>query len=904
MHQFYSEADKEDWWLQEREPLAGSQNYGHDLTSVLNLQQKHQALEIEIQGHQEDFKKLCRQGESLKEKAKFASRGITQRISNLKQKWTRVNELSSTRKQLLLEAEQYQGFFADANESESWIREREPLVTSTDFGRDKNSANNLLENHIRLEEEIRTYSNEIDRLKALGKKISDSSSVLFSAPSPASPGEGSAAEKTVTQEIEVEEQVMEEREVEEEVVNKVPIPQVVAMYAYTGQGMSFAKGDNFELCRKHNSDWWLVKRPDETKQGYVPANYVREIEPLIREEKSVQKVKVQVPVIVKRKKRVEKIQPSVRRDPTGAGSRMAGMVSKHKALDASSVLTRFQTISEKYEALEKCAADRHQQLESYIKLFGFYRECGNLETWMREKSAFIKTEATEQFSNRDYVESLVNRFSKFVSDLTASESRCSQISSQADKLVREKHPQSSEIRQRQQAIAAMWDSLQQLREAQEKFVNLAQKIQHYYELCDESRLWIQEKDIALSSVDLGKDLPAVQALQRKHENLERELVPVEDKIQSIHATSSRLQELYAGEAAEIGARHLELASMLEQLKNKAALRRKQLEHAYNMHCFLSELKELLEWVSEAKQKLASEEMPNDVMTAEEMLQQNEELRREITARQEKFDSLETLGKAVETSGVGDTQLIVTQAQLLTQERRQLELAWSKRNKQLEEAKELQQFIRSADYAATILNSQEAFLNSGDVGQDLAAVDTLIRQYEYFENKHKVQEEKIQAIITQADQLVRAGNFDAAGINKRSEVLDERRKVVVVMLRDRKAQLASSKTWFEFNRMVEELAAWIHNKMVLARDESYKDPSNIVRKIRKHEAFQAEILANRAKLEEIKTAGEKLLQANHAKSPEIHRMLRELSQQWEDLETCTQDKTDKLEEADQQRVLFR
>ena len=906
MHQFYTEADKEDSWLREREPLAGSPNYGTDLTSVLKLQQKHQALEVELQGHQKDFQSVCKQGDSLKEKAKFASRVISQRISTLQQKWRRVNELSGTRKQLLVEAEQYQQFFSDANETESWIREREPLVTSSLFGHNKSTATNLLENHTKLEEEIKSYSSEIERLKGMGKKISDSSSTIFSGarqPVGESPSVPETQEMVTKEEIEVEEEVTEEREVEEEVVKQVTTPRVITMYAYSGQGMSFGKGDTFELCKKHNSDWWLVRKMSDKKQGYVPANYVREIDPLVTEQKSTKKVKVQVPVTVKRKKLVEKVQ-SVPRRSTGAGSRMAGMVSKQKAMDASSVLARVQAVMGQYEGLERAGINRHNQLEKYIELFGFHRECEILEIWMRERSAFIRTEAMEPFSNRDYVEGISSRFSRFESDLAASGSRCSQISSQAEKLMKDNHPQAAEIQQRQQSVTSMWHSLQQLKDSQEQLVRLALRILHYHELCDETRLWVLEKDSALSSEDIGKDLSAVQALQRKHENIERELLPIEDKLASIRSTSMELKALYSKEVVEINARHAELASMQDKLKIKASERKKRLEDAFKMHNFNSETRELLEWVDETKHKLDSKEMPSDVRTAEEMLLQNQELRTEITNRQDKFSFLLSLGKEVLASRIGETEFIHAQTNLLSQERDTLEVSWRERNKQLNEAKELQQFIRSADYATTILNSQEAALNSEDVGEDLASVDTLLRQHEYFENIYTAQQQKLGEILEQADKLMQAGHYDAVGISKRSQSMITQREDIEVMLGDRKGRLESSKSWFEFQRMVEELGVWVDNKMEIATDENYKDPSNIQGKIQKHQGFQADIDANKAKLETIKKSGETLLAANHAKTPEIREMLYNLSQQWSDLEAATQDKTERLEEALQQRDLFR
>jgi len=55
-------------------------------------------------------------------------------------------------------------------------------------------------------------------------------------------------------------------------------------------------------------------------------------------------------------------------------------------------------------------------------------------------------------------------------------------------------------------------------------------VQRFHRDVDETKDWIQEKDEALNNDDLGKDLRSVQALQRKHEGLERDLAALGDKV--------------------------------------------------------------------------------------------------------------------------------------------------------------------------------------------------------------------------------------------------------------------------------------------------------------------------------------------------------------------------------------
>jgi len=103
-----------------------------------------------------------------------------------------------------------------------------------------------------------------------------------------------SSEPEALQELEQEEWVKEVRLVpqdywEEEPVVRIEhrtvledrhVLQVRSSYPFTGQGMTMEKGEVMLLLDKTNSDWWNVRKTDGT-DGFVPANYVREIEPKV-----------------------------------------------------------------------------------------------------------------------------------------------------------------------------------------------------------------------------------------------------------------------------------------------------------------------------------------------------------------------------------------------------------------------------------------------------------------------------------------------------------------------------------------------------------------------------------------------------------------------------------------------
>ena len=50
---------------------------------------------------------------------------------------------------------------------------------------------------------------------------------------------------------------------------------------------------------------------------------------------------------------------------------------------------------------------------------------------------------------------------------------------------------------------------------------------------DETKDWISEKDAALNNDNYGHDLASVQALQRKHEGVERDLAALGEKVSGL-----------------------------------------------------------------------------------------------------------------------------------------------------------------------------------------------------------------------------------------------------------------------------------------------------------------------------------------------------------------------------------
>lgn len=70
----------------------------------------------------------------------FAAEDVKAKLAELHGRWDTLKGKATQRRQDLEDSLQAQQYFADANEAESWMREKEPIVGSTDYGKDEDSA--------------------------------------------------------------------------------------------------------------------------------------------------------------------------------------------------------------------------------------------------------------------------------------------------------------------------------------------------------------------------------------------------------------------------------------------------------------------------------------------------------------------------------------------------------------------------------------------------------------------------------------------------------------------------------------------------------------------------------------------------------------------------------------------
>ncbi|KAL0275436.1 UNVERIFIED_CONTAM: hypothetical protein PYX00_003283 [Menopon gallinae] len=896
LFQFLQDHEEEESWLIERQRICTAAVAAKDLRAVLSLQQKHKTLQDEMKVRRIKSDQLCEAGQQLIADKHPRSKEISSRIESLQKEWKLLHERADLRKKQLEDAAEAYQFYTDANEAESWLKEKMALVASTDYGVDEPSAQALLARHKDLRGEIKAYKGDIDGLNAHAQKLKESG----------------VASLELSSELEVPQEVQEEWTTEtrlvpqevwedetfERIENRVVVenrffPQVRGLYPFSGQGMEMQKNEIMLLLQKNNQDWWNVRKENGT-EGFVPANYVKEIEG------KMIPVTVQKPEKVKDTRKVKKtkmVRQTVRvKKPLPPKSPLRS--NKKKVVeDNQNVEKRQKNINDTYGQLLELAEKRHLLLEDAIRLYGFYRECDDFEKWIKDKEKMLKSD-----DSNDSVETARRKYEKFLTDLSASAKRIESLDHAVDEFVSQGHLHLDKVKARQRQIHDLWNHLNRLKTEKEKSLEGASSVELFNRTCDEAKDWMSEKMMQLDGAEHGPDLKTVQALQRRHRHLERELAPVEEKVNRVKLLANSVQSSYPHERANVNARQREIQELWEKVKNKAKEKRSRLEDAVGQQVFMNSSKNLLNWAENVKEALNADESVRDIATAEELQKKHSELNDDIKAHEDEWKEVVTLGKKLLNR---NPQLEEVKERLgkLANEHDSLREGWDAKENWLKQCLNLQVFNREADRIDASTSAHEAVLEFSDLGNSLDEVKALEKRHLDLEKTLAAQDEKLTTFSEFADSLINKQHYDSKYIdNRRNQVLD-RRRAVKDSADARRYALTAANNFQEFAAKVDDLRGWIADKTKIASDESYRDLSNLERKLQKHEAFERELRANEGQLRAINKTGQSVISEN-CRSDDINRMLKNLNSEWENLVKMSRDKGRRLRQAAAQHTYNR
>uniref|UniRef100_A0A672PZT3 Spectrin beta chain n=1 Tax=Sinocyclocheilus grahami TaxID=75366 RepID=A0A672PZT3_SINGR len=160
-----------DSWLQNISSKLQSDDFGKDLTSVNILLKKHQMLDHQMEVREKEVQSLQSQALALAQEDSGIMEvdGQQRRVTD---SFSKLQDPLRQRRQRLLASKEAHQFNRDLEDEILWVKERMPLATSTDHGKDLPSVQLLIKKNQTLQKEIQGHQPRIDDIQAHGRTMS------------------------------------------------------------------------------------------------------------------------------------------------------------------------------------------------------------------------------------------------------------------------------------------------------------------------------------------------------------------------------------------------------------------------------------------------------------------------------------------------------------------------------------------------------------------------------------------------------------------------------------------------------------------------------------------------------------------------------------------------------------
>jgi len=788
------------------------------------------------------------------------SEEIEGRIHNLQKSYEELIELARNRRDLLEQAKSLGKFYSDMGDAELWIDEKQQTMTSPDLGHDVNTTDSLLTKHKLVETDMTSRYNQVETL------INQGDSMIR---------QGHFASTKIKDRLDL-------------LKNK------------WDQLLQISSDRSTNLSQTHDY-YQFFSDADDIDTWMLDMLKLVSSEDVGRDELSVQ-------TLLKKHKDTQDILDNYRTTIENFKTTNLQSLTPEQQ-STTDVQQRLQSIERRYVELIELSKLRKQKLHDALSLFRLTADADNVEAWVEEKERFLATLDPTQVNDIEELEVIKHRFDGFERDMNSTASKVAIVGHQARTLVQNDHPNSQEILDRINKLNHNWAQLRRLVDKKREDLSSTFGVQTFHIECNETISWIQDKiRIVQSTEDLGRDLGGVMTMQRRLSGLERDMAAIQSKLDQLEGEASKLEKDHPEEVDDIQKKVTQINSVWYELKEILRRREESMGEAAELQKFLRDLDHFSAWLTRTQTSVASEDIPNTLNEAEQLLNQHQTIKEEIDRYGPDYAQMKEYGhRVIHDADTTDPQYIFLRERLnaLDDGWTELDQMWHQKKNMLTEAMQYQMFVRDSNQAEILLNHQEAYLNreKEQKPKNLDDVEVLMKKHEDFHTTMTANEDKIQGVCAFAQRLCQENHYLSDRILNRASIINERYGTTRQAAMEVQTKLQESLKYFQFIQDCDDLKEWLEMKSLQAQDDTYRDTTNIHTKYLRHQAFQAEILSNKERLIALKQNAEQF-QHEHSQyidPKRIEQRIAELDQQWTQLEEITRDKGERLFDANRSKL---
>ncbi|XP_037681556.1 spectrin alpha chain, erythrocytic 1 [Choloepus didactylus] len=789
--QYFQECDDILEWIGDKEAIVTSVELGKDWERTDILHKKFEEFQVELAARKERVDGVNQYANECAQEDHPKLPLIKSKQDEVNAAWERLHGLALQRRETLSNAADLQRFKRDVSEAIQWIKEKEPQLSSEDYGKDLVKSEALFHSHKGLERSLAVMEDKVKELCAKADKLK------LSHPSEAP----------------------EIQQMKEDLISNWEHIRALATNRYA----------------KLQASYWYQRFLSDYEEL---SGWMREKTALINADELPEDVASGEALLDRHQQHKHEIDSYNERFQSVDETGQALLDANHEASDE--VREQMVTLANSWAALLKLWDQRQRQYEQCLDLHLFYRDSEQVDSWMSRQEAFLENE--DLGNSLGSVQELLQKHEDFEEAFTAQEQKITNLDRTASKLIDNDHYDSRNIAAIRDALLARRDALRERAADRCRMLRDSLLLQQLYQDSDDLKNWINKKKKLADDEDY-KDTQNLKSRVQKQQVFEKELAANKLLLNNLEQTGQEMIEGNHYASDDVAARVHEVATLWKELLDATAQKGTQLHEANQQLQFENNAEDLKRWLEEVGWQATSEYYGKGLADVQNLLRKHDLLESAVAARQDQVDTLTDLAAYFEEAGHPDAGDIRARQESLVSRFEALKEPLATRKKKLIDILQLLLICRDTEDEEAWIQETEPSAASTYVGKDLIASKNLLNRHEVILADILSHEPRIQVITEKGNKMVNEGHFAAEDVASRVKSLNENMESLQARAAKRKNDLEANVQLQQYLADLHEAEAWITEKEPIVDNTTYgADEEAAGALLKKHEAFLVDLNA--------------------------------------------------------------
>ncbi|KAM9686923.1 spectrin alpha chain, erythrocytic 1 isoform 1-T2 [Trichechus inunguis] len=699
-------------WIEEKEPLLTSEDYGKDLVSAEALFHSHKGLERNLAVMEDKVKELCAKADKLEVSHPSDAPEIQQMKRDLVSNWEHIRALATSRYAKLQASYGYQRFLSDYDELSGWMEEKTALINADELPVDVAGGEALLDRHQQHKHEIDSYDDRFQNADETGKELLDANHEA----SEEVKEKMTALDNNWTALLEL----WEKRQHQYEQCLDLHLFYRDSEQVDSWMSRQEAFLDNEDLGNSLGSVQALLQKHDDFEEAFTA-----------QEEKITNLDKTATKLI------------------------------DRDHYDSEKIAAIRDTLLARRDALRERAATRRKMLEDSLLLQQLYQDLDDLKNWINKKK---KLADDEDYKDTQNLKSRVQKQLVFEKELADNEFLLKKLEKTGQKMIEDGHYASDNVAARVREAVSLWKELLEAMAQKGTQLHEASQQLQFENNAEDLNRWLNEVEQQVTSEDYGKGLADVQNLLRKHGLLESNVAAHQGQVGTLTNLAAYFEEMGHPDAGDIRSRQESLVSRYEALKQPLATRKKKLIDLVSLQQICRDTEDEEAWIQETEPSAASTYLGKNLIASQNLLNRHQVILADIASHEPHIRMITERGNKMVEEGHFASEDVASRVKSLNENMKYLQARAARRQNDLEANVRFQQYLADLREAEAWIREKEPIVNNTNYGADEEAAGDLLKKHEAFLVDLKAFGNSIQALQDQAEacQQQQAAPVEEAG----------------------------------------------------------------------------------------------------------------------------------------------